>query len=788
MKNKLKLQYFKLFKEYKFVIISASIFILYSLDRYLPRGYKYYSDDWGVDQYFIENIARKVLQGDSLIGHLSHGIGYSLVIAPFINIAANPMNVAGFFIFTITASIIFKNIDLAIKGKKLRLILIFALIISFAFAPDMKFWVIGASNTLSAVLILLSVLWSISPIVPKSLPIILGVLSGIVFSARYLDYLLLFPLYFAAILNFSRIYKKSLINNLILSFLISLIFIVPMLFLHSSVFGDPFITPYNLKPSDVIRLTGFDLSEGKLGSRYYSWIIPNLYSTIVNYKSFASNLAAKGEPTALLIFPILFFAPYSLTNLSLALFKLPQNLFKRKLIITVVCSLASLTIWTIFYASGWAYTVHDIFFQCLRYFMGWFTIIGFLTLYGLTLKPNIKTFLISSFLYVLLFGYPSIYLKNEFKNVKTIKTIEVIKNDSEDIKKEYNLPIPFDYGKKSLLATTDNGEVISVDNFSNELLLGKCHFNNFNLDTFDRDFSSCKFYKSGEEYLSENGMNFLNLKNKKNTYEISYELLEQEIPKTQKLLINLDSYTNIESNGNYKVFRDNKDRFVIKDKKQKKFYLKRDNKNYLNNSNNIYWPNWEISAAEEIDSKNQILTNNKKSEIYCIWELDKKWNFKRDRLCSNYDNVDLRKHEEEFKVDINSDGYINRFLITANKEDKYINQNSKFLFKVNPIRFEKSKFVMHPQIDDSKDQNLELNIKLNKTGDGQFRNFPNNVSINCNDNLNSCLAYKIGRFNNLWKIWIKKINSLESLTFTTEDINKNKPSFWAIQYITLSAK
>ena len=278
MKNKLKLQYFKLFKEYKFVIISASIFILYSLDRYLPRGYKYYSDDWGVDQYFIENIARKVLQGDSLIGHLSHGIGYSLVIAPFINIAANPMNVAGFFIFTITASIIFKNIDLAIKGKKLRLILIFALIISFAFAPDMKFWVIGASNTLSAVLILLSVLWSISPIVPKSLPIILGVLSGIVFSARYLDYLLLFPLYFAAILNFSRIYKKSLINNLILSFLISLIFIVPMLFLHSSVFGDPFITPYNLKPSDVIRLTGFDLSEGKLGSRYYSWIIPNLYS------------------------------------------------------------------------------------------------------------------------------------------------------------------------------------------------------------------------------------------------------------------------------------------------------------------------------------------------------------------------------------------------------------------------------------------------------------------------------------------------------------------------------
>ena len=83
---------------------------------------------------------------------------------------------------------------------------------------------------------------------------------------------------------------------------------------------------------------------------------------------------------------------------------------------------------------------------------------------------------------------------------------------------------------------------------------------------------------------------------------------------------------------------------------------------------------------------------------------------------------------------------------------------------------------------------MELNIRLNKTGDGQFRNFPNNVSINCNDNLNSCLAYKIGRFNNLWRIWIIKTNSLDSLEFITEDINKNKPSFWPIQYITLSAK
>ena len=76
------------------------------------------------------------------------------------------------------------------------------------------------------------------------------------------------------------------------------------------------------------------------------------------------------------------------------------------------------------------------------------------------------------------------------------------------------------------------------------------------------------------------------------------------------------------------------------------------------------------------------MTNNKKAKIYCIWELDKKWNFKRDRLCSNYENVDLNKHEEEFKVDINSDGYINRFFNNYKlRREKFRSKNQNFYLK-----------------------------------------------------------------------------------------------------------
>ena len=189
-------------KKYKYEFLATAIFIIYSIFHYLHHGG--YSEDWGADQASIELTANNLINRIPLNKETwKHGIGYSIIISPFLLITKNPLNIAGFFLFTFTVSYIFKNVDNLIDKKRKGFLLILLISLSLFFSPDMKFWVIGASNTITALVILLSVLWSLSSVVPKSLPFILGILSGFVFSSRYLDYFLLFPLYFSAILNFS---------------------------------------------------------------------------------------------------------------------------------------------------------------------------------------------------------------------------------------------------------------------------------------------------------------------------------------------------------------------------------------------------------------------------------------------------------------------------------------------------------------------------------------------------------------------------------------------------------
>ena len=83
-------------------------------------------------------------------------------------------------------------------------------------------------------------------------------------------------------------------------------------------------------------------------------------------------------------------------------------------------------------------------------------------------------------------------------------------------------------------------------------------------------------------------------------------------------------------------------------------------------------------------------------------------------------------------------------------------------------------------------ENTTLNIKLTRTGDGNYKNFPKNVSLSCGEDRSSCNAYKIGRFNNLWRLWIKSIKPFNSISFKIDEIPKNKPLFLPIQYITLN--
>lgn len=784
----LKTNIFKFFKNYKFELFSAIIFILFSLIHYWNLGYDHYKDNWGVDQFDIENISRRIINGESLVGHLTHGIGYPIVIAPFINIAANPFNITNFFIFTFFASNIFKNVELAVKDKINKITLISFILIALIFSSDMKFWIIGASNSLTAVLIILSILWSISPVVPKNLPYILGLFSGLVFSSRYVDFFLLIPLYFSAIFNYAKINKKSLLKNLLISFSISFIFIILSLTIHQLILGNFFATPYDNRIPDPSRLINASFGENiidQFQNRYFSWIIPNLYSIFIDYSSFASKLSAKSINTVLVNFPILIFAPFSIINSLLFYFRLPKTILKKRLNITLICLVTSLLTWTIFYSSGWAFTVHDLYWHCLRYFMGWNTLLVFLTFYGLTLKPCFKTILISTIVYLLLLGYPSHFVKNEFKNNEIVKYINVSEGKSSNINKRLNLPIPFNEGRKSLLFMKDNGQIIAVDNFTNNLILGECSYEKFDIDLPENNIKNCSFVNSNSRYYPEDGMEFLNIRKFNNYYEVVYKIFENGKPLLKNLIFNY-SETEIENNGFVKLFLDTKDRYRILDK-GRTFYVKRNNNFYLNNLNNIYWPNWPLIGAEKINSKNQIITSNKKDKIFCIWEVDRNWNFKKDRLCGSYGDFDIGKYEKEFGVDINNDQFINKTYINRNLENikKTINDSSKIIFKVDPIKFEKNQLKITTK--EKYKNKIKLNIKLNKTGNGSYKNFPNIVSINCNEEDFNCSAYKIGRFNNLWRIWIKTQKKINTINLNIEEISNDKPLFWPIQYVSIKS-
>ena len=779
----------KFFNKYKFELFSSIIFLIFTILHYKLNSYGSYSDNWGPDQESIERVAKYLISGTPLDNVIwKHGIGYSLLISPFL-LFPNPFNAAGFLFFTTTLSIILKNLWNSFRNKSLVIILIF-ICISFLISPDMKYWIIGGSNSLSAALILLSIVWSISLNVPKYLPIILGILSGFVFSARYIDYILLSPLYFSSILNFSRIHKKNFVKSIFSVFWVSSIFIVLTLLFHKLFLGGFFITPYNSHIIDSARLANIDKTDGiinQFSNRFISWTIPNLYSTLIDYKSFASELTVKGSKTALKIAPILIFAPYSLVNFVTHLFKTNKSEFFKKVKITTFCASISLIIWLVFYASRWASTAHDLYWYSLRFYMGWLTLIIFLTLYGLILKPKFKTFFISSLIYVILFGYPSIFQKGHFENSQIISQIEIFENfNAKSSKSIYNLPIPFDNGKKSILVATKNGIIVGVDNYSSNLFLAQCGFKDFNIDSFKDNFSECNYFESKNKYEPENGMEFLDIKPRLNSYDIDYKIMEDAILKNKKLTL-ITSFMEIDKKGFNNLLLDKNLRYKVKNDFNKEFFVRRNNQYYLWNSENLYFPKWPLKAAEKINSINQILTVNQNDKNYCIWELDRNWNYKKDRLCAQFSDNILNQNEEEFQIDINNDGYINKSKLDDNDPEplESINPESEFSFVVNPIKLEKNILRFSPDLSKLKGKDLNLNIKLKYTGNAVLNTFPKRISLKCGPNIKSCEAFKIGRLNNLWKIWIQSKNYFDYIDIVILENGREKPLYWPISYILI---
>ena len=296
-----------------------------------------------------------------------------------------------------------------------------------------------------------------------------------------------------------------------------------------------------------------------------------------------------------------------------------------------------------------------------------------------------------------------------------------------------------------------------------------------------------------KQYLPEDGMEFIDVQKSENTYAVFYKILNEGVL-TNKSFMLKESDTKIDDQGEIELVLDLDDRYKVIGKNDRISYIKRGKKYYLENSNNIYYPHWSLIAAETINESNQIVTANRKDKIYCIWELDRNWNFNKDRLCSSFENKDMLNHEEEFKVDIDNDGFINKSFNKEYRKNKFEfileDKKSNIVFKVDPIKMKKNKISLKFDDKFQIERNLELNIKLTKTGNGYYKNFPELVSIACDDQSSKCRAFKIGRFNNLWRLWIKTDGDgdIEGIDIYTEKIPEIKPTYWPIQYITIRNK
>ena len=61
--NNFNLKANKFFKNYKFELFSAIIFILFSLIHYWNLRFDFYKDNWGPHQALIERLAENIISG-----------------------------------------------------------------------------------------------------------------------------------------------------------------------------------------------------------------------------------------------------------------------------------------------------------------------------------------------------------------------------------------------------------------------------------------------------------------------------------------------------------------------------------------------------------------------------------------------------------------------------------------------------------------------------------------------------------------------------------------------------
>lgn len=337
------------------VLISLAVFLYsYFTHHFLPEKVfeKGWFGWWDQSRYLL--MAQDLAGLELVTEHYLYGIGYPALGALFYKLyPTNPFFPSNVILYVLVAALTYKTARVWLD-EKLSLLVIILLVLGTQFT---EFFVVPWNNAVSAVgLAFLLYLAFAKQEIGIAHSVIVGIVLGWVFSARYVDVLFLLPIS-AYILLRGGVRRNAVM--ILVSAVVALIILVAVLYTHSYAFGSVFKTPYTLH----VQAGGHD--DQSLAAYRLTRVPDHLYSIFINPYQF------HGLRFGRLNTPLLGYSFFFLFSFSGLLHSLSGRLRTPVLIV-----FGSMFASAVFYGSFTGTRASDLKYNCLRYFLMWYPVMA----------------------------------------------------------------------------------------------------------------------------------------------------------------------------------------------------------------------------------------------------------------------------------------------------------------------------------------------------------------------------------------------------------------------------
>ena len=327
-----------------------------------------------------KQIALGLLNHDLKPSTFTHGPFYAALAVPFLLIfpASNPFPWIAAALFALSSTIFLKKVIQVLSIKPTLALLSFYVIALSS--PISRFILEGANNITTYSLLVVSISLLIARTSSPFENVLLTSLISLSFGTRYVDVFLLFPILAPLIFRIFAPSRSTRLKAVVTA--IFLLTVTLVLSIHHLYLGGVLKTPYDAKVPSTARIENLYASESpqsQLKSRDLSKVFQRFDQVVVDNRLYTQPLDRVDQYTVYQKMPYLLLSPVGLALL------LKRRLLQVKHVYLI---LLSFILWIIFYATGWTFTAHDIFYGCQRYLMGWVMPIGMLSFYSLSAQST----------------------------------------------------------------------------------------------------------------------------------------------------------------------------------------------------------------------------------------------------------------------------------------------------------------------------------------------------------------------------------------------------------------